>query len=117
VQERVGGAAVVAFAQGGAAVGGQSGGQVGGQDGGRAAGHGCGSQGARAAPASRGGHPALGCGRGGGRAGSGPRFNRAELEHLNEIVERVLPLGPDEWEQVECNIASCTPRTIDAWQI
>jgi hypothetical protein len=87
---------VVAFAQGGAAVGGQ----VGGQGGGRAAGRGRGSQGARAAPAGRGGRPALGCGRGGGRAGSGPRFNRAELEHLNEIVERVLPLGPDKWEQV-----------------
>jgi hypothetical protein len=114
VQERVGGAAVVAFAQGGAAVGGQ----VGGQGGGRAAGCGCGGGGAQAAPAGQGGRPALGCGRGGGRAGSGPRFNRAELEHLNEIAERVLPLGPDKLEQVAMqNIASCTPCTTSAWQV
>jgi hypothetical protein len=86
----------VALVQGGAAVGGQ----VGGQGGGRAAGCGCGGRGAWAAPVGWGGRPAPGRGRGGGRAGSGPRFNRAELEHLIEIVKRVLPLGPNEWEQV-----------------
>jgi hypothetical protein len=100
VQERVGGAAVVAFAQGGAAVGGQVGGQVVGQGGGRAAGRGHGGRGAWAAPAGQAGRPALGRGRSGGRAGSGPRFNRAELEHLNEIVEHVLPLCHNKWEQV-----------------
>jgi hypothetical protein len=32
--------------------------------------------------------------------GSGPRFTTAELEHLNESVESVLPLGPMELEDV-----------------
>jgi hypothetical protein len=95
-QERVGGAVVVAPAQGGAAVGGQ----VGGQGGGLAAGRAHGAQGGRAAPASWGGPAAPVRGHGGGHAGSGPRFNWAELEHLHEIVERILPLGPDEWEMV-----------------
>ena len=39
-------------------------------------------------------------GRGRGRAGSGPRFTIAELEHLNESIQAVLPLGPEEWETV-----------------
>jgi hypothetical protein len=37
-------------------------------------------------------------GRGGGHAGSGPRFHPEELETLNQIVEHHLPLGPEDWE-------------------
>ena len=60
--------------------------------------------------AGRGGHAGRGSGegrgrgraegRGRGRAGSGPRFTIAELEHLNESIQAVLPLGPEEWETV-----------------
>ena len=50
-----------------------------------------------------------GRGRGGGRAGSGPRFNIGELDVLNDILERVLPLGPDEWEQVAVQHAEVYP--------
>jgi hypothetical protein len=55
-------------------------------------------------PGGHGGGRGHGRGCGGSRAaahpGSGPRFTTAELEHLNESVESVLPLGPMEWEEV-----------------
>jgi hypothetical protein len=65
------------------------GGRGGGCGGGRGGGRGCGGGRAAGAP----GH-ARAC------PGSGPRFTTAELEHLNESVESVLPLGPMEWEEV-----------------
>ena len=71
----------------------------GGVDGAGRTGRGRGGRGGRAAPGRR-AAPGHAPGRGGGRAGSDPRFNRTELEHLNEIVERILPIGPDEWEAV-----------------
>ena len=72
----------------------------GGVDGAGHTGRGCGGRGGGHAPPGRRAAPGRAPGRGGGRAGSGPRFNRTELEHLNEIVERILPIGPDEWEAV-----------------
>jgi hypothetical protein len=66
--------------------GGRGGGCGGGRGGGAGRGGGCA---AAHAPGRAAAHP-----------GSGPRFTTAELEHLNESVESVLPLGPMEWEEV-----------------